>query len=496
MRNRWNYFSPILDYLGVLFWVFGLLLLIPLVVLGIFSGGVRPETSIWTFIIPAAIALLIAMMLKLDFNFRPLDTRRAMILCALGWICISAVGAIPFVIGLKISYLDAYFETVAGFTTTGITILTGLDSMPLSILFWRSFTQWLGGLGIITFFLVIIFAGSSAHTLFSAEGHKIFSKRPRPSLFTTVKILWSIYIGYTIMIAAALWLAGLGPYDAVSHALTALSTGGFSTYDASIAYFRDSGYTHYILIEYIVTFGMLLGGINFFVHYRVVTGKLNALWDSFEIRLWWYLVGGATGLIIIDRIAMFGITGFHDTFRASLFQVISLITTTGFGTVDISTNYFPTMSKLIFLVLMVIGGCVGSTGGGIKVMRIGILIKMMTRQIRRLIYGPAAVNPVVVDGDVIGQEEIRRVAALFFAWVMLLFIGGAITAILAPKFGPAEAASGMFSALGNIGPCFIPAADFPTLNPFVKITYIFGMLAGRLEILPVLLLFSPRTWTK
>ena len=495
MRNRVAYFTPILDYLGVLFWVFGLLLLTPLIFLGIYSQGEIQETSPLTFILPACVALGLGLAFKRDFNFRPLDTRRAMMLCALGWIFISAVGALPFVLGLRIGYLDAYFETVAGFTTTGITILQGLDRMPRSVLFWRSFTQWLGGLGILTFFLAIIFAGRSAHALFSAEGHKIFSKRPKPGLFTTVKILWSIYIGYTILVAALLWLARVKPYDAVNHALTALSTGGFSPYDASIAYFRTDPRYNAVLIEYIITFGMMLGGINFFVHYRVITGRFKALWDSQEIRLWWLFVGGATGLVILGRVRAVGFGGIHDTFRSSLFTVVSLITTTGFGTEDISiaSNYFSPLAKQIFLVLMVIGGCVGSTGGGIKVMRIGILLKMITRQVRRLIYGPAAVNPVLVDGDVIEGEELRRIAALFFAWVMLLFVGGAITALLS-KFGPAEAASGMFSALGNIGPCYIPAADMTQLHWGIKITYIFGMLAGRLEILPVLLLFSPRAW--
>jgi len=495
MRNRIAYFTPILDYLGVLFWVFGLLLLSPLIVLGIYSGSHIRECSPLAFILPACVALALGLAFKRDFNFRPLDTRRAMMLCSLGWIFISAVGALPFVLGLKINYLDAYFETVAGFTTTGITVLTGLDEMPRSILFWRSLSQWLGGLGILTFFLAVVFAGRSAHALFSAEGHKIFSKRPKPGLFTTVKILWSVYAGYTALVAMLLWLAKLSPYDAINHALTALSTGGFSPHDASIAYFRTDPKYNYVLIEYIITFGMMLGGINFFVHYRVITGRFRALWDSQEIRLWWTFIGGATGLVMLAHLREFGFGSFHDTFRNSIFTVVSLITTTGFGTEDISiaSQYFPALAKQVFLGLMVIGGCVGSTGGGIKVMRIGVLLKMMTRQVRRLIYGPLAVNPVIVDEQVVEQEELRRIAALFFAWVVLLFVGGAITALLS-KFGPAEAASGMFSALGNIGPCLIPGPDMATLHWSIKITYIFGMLAGRLEILPVLLLFSPRTW--
>ena len=172
---------------------------------------------------------------------------------------------------------------------------------------------------------------------------------------------------------------------------------------------------------------------------------------------------------------------------------MSIMTTTGFGTQDIGSEFFGAASKQLFLAMMVIGGCVGSTGGGIKVLRIGILLKMVHRQIRRVVHGGSAVNLVVVDGEVIGAEEVRRISALFFAWMILLFLGSGITALLS-DLGPMEAASGMFSALGNIGPCYISAADITQLHPVIKATYIVGMLAGRLEILPILLLFTRRAW--
>jgi len=204
-------------------------------------------------------------------------------------------------------------------------------------------------------------------------------------------------------------------------------------------------------------------------------------------------VAAATLLVAGNHVMQFGLGNVEETFRISLFQVVSLITTTGFGTRDIGGAWFPSLAKQLFLVLMVIGGCVGSTGGGIKVLRIGVLLKMVGRQLRRLIYGPAAINPVLVDGEIIDHEEIRRIAALFFAWVVLLFVGGGVTAVFS-TLGPLESASGMFSALGNIGPCYISVADMTQLHPIIKLTYIFGMLAGRLEILPLLLLFTRRTW--
>ena len=324
-----------------------------------------------------------------------------MMLCALGWLVVSAVGAVPFCIAIDMAYLDAYFETVSGLTTTGITMLAGLDEMPRSILFWRSFIQWLGGLGILTFFLTVLYTGGSAHRLFGAESHKVFSRRPAPNLLRSLRILWLIYILFSVLVVAALTAEGMGAFDAVAHAMTALSTGGYSPHDASIAFYRKVGYRHYVLIEYTLIAAMVLGGMNFFVHYRVLRGGFRALWDSLEMRLWWTILAGATVVVMVDRLARPAASGpgeLHALFRNTLFQVVSIATTTGFATEDIASAQYPAASKLVFLVLMIVGGCVGSTGGGIKVLRIGVLGRMVRRQIRRLIHGPSAVQPVIVDG--------------------------------------------------------------------------------------------------
>lgn len=493
MRNRFLYLLPILDYLGALLWIFGFVTLIPLVVLLLYRQAGHSEVSPLTFILPAGIAFVLGPVLKSTPGFRGLDGRGAMVLCALGWIAISALGAIPFCLALKIGYLDAYFETVSGFTTTGITMLRGLDAMPRSIIFWRAFIQWLGGLGILTFFLAVLFTGGSAHTLFSAESHKVFTKRPAPGLFHTLRILWAVYGALTLLSVGLLALEGLSVFDAVAHTLTAISTGGYSPYDASIDYYRQAGYRHFALIEYTIAFVMLLGGTSFFIHYRLLRGDFRSLWDNLEMRLWWTLIAGASILVALDHFIRFGFGHVAETIRYSVFQVVAIITTTGFATRGIDTEYFPPLARQIFLLLMVVGGCVGSTAGGIKVLRIGVLIKMVGRQIKRVIYGRFAVNPVVVDGEVVDTEEVRRIAALFFAWMALLALGSGVTAVLS-EFGALESASGMFSALGNIGPCYIPAEQVTQLHPFVKITYIAGMLAGRLEILPILLLFTRRTW--
>jgi len=494
MRNRFLEFLPILSYLGALFWIFGFVLLVPLVVLLLGVRAGHEEVSPLCFFLPAAVAWVLGFMLKSRrLAPGPLNGRAAMLVCALGWIGVSALGAMPFWLGLKVSYLDAYFEAASGFTTTGITMLRGLDGMPGSILFWRAFTQWLGGLGILTFFLTVAFGFGAAHRLFSAESHKIFTRRPAPGLFHTLRILWSIYVAFTLLSFLLLFIEGMSPFDALAHSFTGISTAGYSPHDGSIGYYRQAGYRHFVAIEYTITFVMLLGGINFFIHYRLLTGNVRALWDNMEMRLWWCILGGATFLVALNHFLKFGFGDVGETLRYSLFQVVAIATTTGYATKEIGAPYFPALAKQVFLLLMVVGGCAGSTSGGVKVLRIGVLLKMVGRQMRRIVHGRSATNLVLVDGELIEVEEIRRIAALFFAWVVLLVVGGGITALLS-DLPPLEAASGMFSALGNIGPCYISTENMTRLPALVKITYIIGMLAGRLEILPILLLFCPRTW--
>ena len=498
MRNRWAYWRPVTEYLGLLTWVFGVMALVPLGVRVLAEPGEGGPVAASAFWGPAVLALAAGLALKRNLRFPPLDTRRAMVLCALGWLVVSAVGALPFYLGMETPLIDAYFESVSGFTTTGITMLQGLEHLPPSILFWRSLIQWLGGLGILSFFLGILYTGASAHQLFGAESHKVFARRPAPSLLRTLRILWLIYAALTAAVALALALEGVSVFDAVAHAMTALSTGGYSPYDASIGHYRAAGYPHYMLIEYTVIVGMMLGGMSFFVHYRVLRGGVRALWDGLEIRLWWLMLAGATALVMADHFRRFAAeaaspAGWENVFRTSLFQVMALATTTGFGTEDIGGDWFPAAAKQVFLVLMVVGGCVGSTGGGLKVLRVGVLLKMLRRQMDRLIFGRSARLPVVVDRVVVQTEELRRIAALFFGWMLLLVAGGLVTALLSDH-GPMASASGMFSALGNIGPCYIPVAGMAALHPVVKLVYCLGMIAGRLEILPLLLLFSPRTW--
>jgi len=507
MRNGFRRINCILYFVGDLLEILGLVLLFPLIIVLLYRGQMGDGWITATaFVVTSLISFSLGLFFRHKFKPEVLDITGSMLMCALSWLFASAVGALPFVIILGSNYLDAYFEAMSGFTTTGITVLTGLDNMPRSILFWRALTQWLGGIGILSFFLMITYRSGGAHHMFGAESHKISSSRPAPGLFHTLRILWAIYAAFTIFAAVILSIEKMPVFDSVCHALTALSTGGFSPHDDSIGFYSLSGHPNYRLIEYTLVFLMMLGGINFLIHYRVLTRDFKALWDNTEIRYFWRFIAGFTVIIIIDHLyksVAFGalfrdgtpvdLGEFESTFRHSLFQVMSVLTTTGFGTQDIGSDFFGALSKQLFLAMMVIGGCVGSTGGGFKVLRVVILNRLIYRELLKLRISGRASMGVVIDKKIVPEDEVNRVAALFFTWMVLLVVGGGITAICS-SLGPWESFSGMFSAMGNIGPCYISVPDMIAIHPAVKLTYIFGMLAGRLEILPVLLLFSRKAW--
>jgi len=505
MRNRFQTFHTVFSILGSLFIVLGVFLIFPLAIV-ILSGELqRGFTTVVAFLLPSIIAFSFGIVCRFLFHPGTPDRLQAALACALGWLGFSAIGALPFVWAIHASYLNGFFEAVSGFTTTGITMFTGLDQMPKSILFWRSLTQWIGGLGILTFFLAVTYRGGSAHMLFGAESHKTaMVERPVPGLSNTLKIIWAIYTGFTIFIAVGLSLAGMTIFDSICHSFTALSTGGFSPHDASVGYYQLT-HPHFVWIEYILIVGMLMGGTNFLIHYRILNGNWKALYDGTEMKYWWtfiiifVIVIFAEKFIKLDTFSMISLNKFgpwsviERTFRVVFFQVVAIITTTGFTTQDIGSPFFGQLAKQLFLVMMVIGGCVGSTGGGLKVLRVSILVKMIRREIFRLRTPRRSISTIIVDDKPIDVNEVYRVGGLFFAWVALLVFGGCITALFS-RLSAYQSLSGMFSALGNIGPCYIPVTIMGQLNPVIKIGYIFGMLAGRLEILPVLLLFSRKAW--
>lgn len=473
----------------------GLILVIPLVMAFLYQDG---QSIYQAFYYTIIISLISGTILKLPTDPEDiyLDLTTAMLLCALGWIMVSLLGAIPFMIGIEKSFIDSFFEAVSGFTTTGITVFTGLDLMPQSIIFWRSLMQLLGGLGILTFFLLISTrAQGETWQLFSAESHKINVSRPVPNIFKTVKILWLIYLGFMFLETIILIFLGLPIFDALTHSFTTLSTGGFSHYDASIAHYAAAGYQNYILIEYVITFFMFLGGVNFLLHFRFFTGDFENIKKNSELKTFLKLIFYSTFLISILIIVLDTAGAFEaeEIFRKTIFQVVSIITTTGFGTQDINSSFFPAAARQIFIIFMLIGGSVGSTAGGIKVMRLNILGSLFKREIRKIYLPNHAVLPVTMDQGIIDSDEINKLTGLFSFWLILIVIGGIITSVFSDLDGW-QSFSGMFSAMGNIGPFFFSVEKMASLSPVIKFTYIIGMLAGRLEILPIIILFSKKAW--
>jgi len=490
-RSAFSTVQTVLHTLGALLTIQGALLLLPLVFVPIFGE----KGTFRVFLLSSAACFGAGLLFRLAFRRGQIYYRQSLLICGSAWIVLSLFACLPFLFTTGKSFIDCYFETVSGFTTTGITIYTDIPALPRSLLFWRSLIQWLGGLGILTLFLAVTFRSNGAYyQLFSAESHKIDSSRPTPSVFRTVVILWSLYGAFTL--AEFLVLIGLGMevFDSLCHSLTTLSTGGFSPYDESIDYFRQAGYPHYRAMEYTITFFMLLGGINFLLHFKLLTGSFREVFRDTELRFFLLLILTATGLILLDHgLSVARSAPGEEEIRHAVFTVVSVITTTGFGTVDINDAFFPALARQILLVFMLFGGCVGSTAGGIKTLRIYVLYRLFVLQIKRLVVPRRAVSELVIDGRIFPVREIKRITGLFIGWLVLIALGGFLTALLT-DLDSWQAFSGMFSAVGNIGPCYFSVREMSELPALVKLTYVFGMLAGRLEILPVLLLASRRAW--
>jgi len=494
--------SAALNALGSWLVVLAGLLLLPLGV-GLAEGGLDDGGAFVAFGLPAGLAVAVGGVLRHRQAYGEIDRLQAMMLCGLSWIVLSLVGALPFVLRLDVSYLDALFETVSGFTTTGMTMLSGLDDMPRSITLWRAMTQWIGGLGIISMFLMLTSRGGHVAPIAGAESHKIATTRPEPSMVNTLRVLWAIYAGSTLAVAVLLWGAGnLSVFDALAHALTTLSTGGFSTHDASLAFFDSGSGARPRVVQYVVIAGMLAGGTSFLVHYRLLHRRWSALWDRAETRAWFGLIVAFVAALCLEQLVRHGalvspdgdergLSAAEPALRTITFQVVAIITTTGYGTESIAGPYFGAFARQLFLLMMLIGGCVGSTGGGIKVRRIVLLLKAFGRELYRLTVPFRARDQVLEDGEVVADGSIRAVAGLLVAWLALILVGGLVTALLSDHDGWTSI-SGMFSAVNNIGPCYLSLDELSALHPVTKCTYMVGMLAGRLELLPVAILLYPR----
>ena len=455
------------------------------------------ENNYLSYVLPMAIMLCIGVVLSF---IKPKDktiyAKEGFALVALVWLLFSFAGAVPFVVSGAIpNYIDAFFETVSGFTTTGATVLEGaqIDGMAKSLLFWRNFTHWIGGMGVLVFVLAILPSNSqgSMHILRAESPGPTVSKLVSKMKFTA-RILYAIYIGLTVIEALLLLCGGMTVFDAVVHAFSTAGTGGFSTHSQSIMYFNN------LYIEIVIAIFMFLFGVNFNVFYLILIGNVKKAFKSEEFRVYTIMVVSVTLIIALNLLTQ--TANFGQNLAHAFFQVTSVSSTTGF----MSANFgdWPLLSKVLLIMLMIVGACGGSTGGGMKVSRIVILVKSSFVSIRKM-GRPRQMLKVKFEGESVSKDTIETTKNFFFVYMVIVLLSTLLLSIDIPDFMANLTTS--FSCVSNIGPAFSTSGLVwsESLVPSValysapsKILLCFLMLAGRLEIFPMLILFSPNTWKK
>ena len=422
-------------------------------------------------------------------NKRELRAKDGFIIVTLGWILFSATGALPFYLsGFIPSYTDAFFETISGFSTTGATILINIEGLPHGLLFWRSLTHWLGGMGIILLSLAILpLLGVGGMQLFKAEVPGPTPDKLTPRVKHTAELLWGVYLLLTLVEIILLMTGGMNWFDATCHTFGTMATGGFATKNASIGHY-DSAYIDYIIIVF-----MILAGMNFSLHYRALRGKPLLYFKDRETLFFLSIIGAATLFIALSLWTVNG-EAIEPGFRHALFQVVSIITTTGYGTVDY--EQWSVSSRTILFILMFLGGCAGSTGGGLKIIRSLILTKFSLNEIKKLIH-PQAVLPVRIGHQVVSRDIIANVAGFFLFYISIFVFGVLFMNMLGLDFE--TSLGGVAATLGNIGPALGdlgPTDNYAFIPDMGKWFLSFLMLVGRLEIYTVLIIFTPFLWKK
>jgi trk system potassium uptake protein TrkH len=476
--------NTILCFLGYVFVFIGISLLIPSIVSYYFN---EPYTSLFI-----ALGITISVVgLVFRHLFKKSDSigfKVIILTIVFAWLLTTFIGSLPYLMsGVIQSPVDAFFESMSGFTTTGATVLTDIEALPYSILFWRSLTNWIGGMGIILLVITVLPSlGTQGMQLFQAEvsGGSI-NQKISPRIKKTAMLLWAIYISITVAEIILLLFGGLSLYDAAIHTFGTVATGGFSSKNDSIGFY-DNLYVQYVIIIF-----MFLSGINFILYCRFILGDRIALFKNTEVRFYTLIILIFTGIITFD---LWGkvYQGLEQAFRNALFHVTSIITTTGFITADFDN--WPHLTKILLFIAMFIGASAGSTGSSIKVIRIYVVLKATVIEIFRSLH-PAAVKTINVDGEIIPPETIRKMIRFFVVYVLIFALGSVIMSFF--NLDMVSAMSATAATLGNVGPglglvgavesyAFLPAA--------AKIILSILMLIGRLEIFTVIFLFSHAFW--
>lgn len=462
-----------------------LLMILPLIVSLIYGES----RVVMAFLITIAIAGVIGALLHFTFKTQNklIFAKEGFIIVAFGWLIMSAIGALPFVISGDIpSYIDAFFETVSGFTTTGASILTNVEAMSRGNLFWRSFTHWIGGMGVLVFVMALLptLSDRSIHIMRAEMPGPIVGKLV-PKARETARILYVIYLALTLLQIVLMCLGGMPVFESIVHSFGTAGTGGFGIKSDSIV-----SYSPYL--QWIITVFMLIFGVNFNLYYLIIMKKLKLAISSGEFWAYIGIVLASTSIVFINILPEFSNAG--DALRHSAFQVASIITTTGYSSVDF--NLWPGFSKTVLLILMFVGACAGSTGGGFKVTRIVMIFKSIKQELRRMIH-PRSVNAVRFEGKTLDSATINGVGTYLALYI--IFLIGTLLLISFEPFDFETNFSAALSCINNIGPgigAVGPMSSFADYSGFSKIVLSFAMLFGRLEIYPLLIALTPSTWTK
>ncbi len=446
------------------------------------------ENDLMAFVIPFSACLAASVMLLVYGRKKKsaLSRYEAYIVVALSWVFFTIFGMFPYLLGAYIPNItDAFFETMSGFTTTGATILDNIESMPHGILFWRSLTQWIGGLGIVCFTIVLLPGfGISSQMLYLSEATGVTHSKLCPKTRVMARYIFLVYILLTIIESALLKVGGMSLFDSVCHSMTTTATGGFSTKQESIAFW------HSPYIEYVVSLFMLLSAINFSLYIVAIKGSWKQFWQNAELK-WFTSSVGLLTLIITTTLILNNGYGVEEAFRKSLFQVATCHTSCGFATDDY--NLWPPFTWMLLIFAMLSGGCTGSTSGGIKNLRFIIITNCIRNQFRQILH-PHAVLPIKAD-SMFDNRLVTMVLVFFAAYMSVAFIGW--TLLMAFGVGLTEAMSTVISAMGNVGPglgCFGPAFSWAALPDAAKWILSSLMLIGRLEIFGFLIIFYRATW--
>lgn len=477
--------------LGCVLLLIGAFLLLPAIVALIYGEGDFLSIIITAGICAVLGGILLLLKPKRD---RSMHAAEGFIMVSLAWVVISLIGALPFFLNGAIpSYLDAVFETVSGFTTTGSSILTRVEAMPHGLLFWRSFTHWLGGMGVLVFMLAIVPMSGESIYLLKAESPGPSVSKMVPKMRTSSMILYGIYCVMTLLQILAYLLGDLcgwgdiSLFDSVCLTFGSAGTGGFALRSTGLA-----EYSNYV--QTVTTVGMILFGVNFSVYFFLICRKFKLIWKNSELKAYLGIIFAAIVIITVDVMQT---GGYFNTVRNAVhhvaFSVGSVITTTGYGTADFAK--WPELSKTVLMFLMIIGACAGSTGGGIKVSRLLILIKSSRIELRRLLH-PQSVEVMKMDGKRVSRNVIQGTLAFMIFYILIALFSMFVVSI--DGKGTETTVSAILATLNNIGPGVSkivgPFGSFASFSPLSKVVMIFDMLFGRLEIFPMLLMLRPSTW--